>query len=800
MPPSYKPQGTVEAVPISGESEALDSEGPEGQESIKRPILPSGENVNEFDDDTIKPIDEYDKFVYHKIASASSTTSKPVSTSTRRTTQTSTITTRRSSTVPISTERISITTTNRNGPIYIPKPYPNHQFENLPVLVNDLQYRPPPATRPTFQRISTIGPQYKPNIQGGNTISQSMKPPAPPKISRRPTHPFNIHNKTTFKISMPIDPKPDDVSVVNNLQTEVPFNPIYTQNAVTESSVSTERQTSSSSTTSTFRPRTTESSTAATIIQFSRIPDTTSTTEGKIVTSESDLNIGEVEPVKIFNFTEENAEVFDSKETINPHNHGFINPQQQIPDSKKKHEKDDIDLMPPSNKNDKPYHTIVRNPDLTTYKTTNVKLEVTSSELEIMKPPVPPTTNKPTFVEITNIKPPQDENPRFKPQYVNIQRPTISLSKFTPSSPDPITTTRKSKPTISTYKPPYRFPTLKPIKIEVTNENEKVEEDKKVEVTSKYTESVIKATPTLPTSKTEQIKINTTPLVTKVTQVSSSVRKEINIPKSTTIKADERRKIVHNTTILTEQIITSTKWIQFTNTKTITLSKTKTETIHHSHGIPVVSTSIQTVYETITETETLLKPTVITSIHPTKTIIRETIYPSYPSTTEEIIEGFVSNEDLDEFIINDYDTNNASIVHVSSNEVQSNNKKRPVENESIFVVVNDKKHQQKINIDPSIIKHTTLYNHSTFTNEIEDVSRDEEDNNDGAGHILLGGILIASPPQLNKSQQGAAISGKCYPECNKVNNEYCHRVEGQMRCTCRPGFARMFPDRPCKRK
>lgn len=827
LPPYNKPQGTVETVPISVESDTADSDGHEGQESINRPKLPSGENHDEFED--VKDIEEYDNFVYHKITGASTTTTTESPTSsTRRTTQTAPITTRRSSTVPISTERINIPTTHRNGPIYIPRPYPNHQFENLPILVNDLQQRPQPTGRPTtvktFQRIPTILPMFKPNMQGGNTISQSMRPPAPPKISRRPTHPFNIH-KTTFKISMPIDPKPDDDSVINNLQTEVPFNPIYTQTEkVTENSASTTERPASAETTTTqkattIRSKPSESTKAPTVVKFSRGPVANNTTDGKTMdtaASESDLNIGEVEPVKLHNFTEENAEVFDSKETNNPHNHGFIN-SQQVPVNK--HEKDDFDLMPPSNANNKPYHTIIRVPDLTTYKSTNVKLEVTSSELETMRPPAPPTkpstTKSPTFEEIANMRPPareeekKTENSRVKPPYVNIQRPTISLSRFTPSNPDPIPgTTIKSKTTVSTYKPPLRnrFSTLKPIEIEVVNnENNKKDEDNKAD-DGKSIESSIKSTPTLSVTQTDRMEINTTPSITKVTRVKSSIRKEINNPRFSTIGANNRGASVYNTTIFTEQIITSTKWIQFTNTKTITLSKTKTETIHHSHGIPVVSTSIHTVFETITETETLLKPTIITSIHPTKTIIRETIIPTYPSTTEELIEVFVqSDEDLDEFIINDDDSKNGSIVHVNSNEVHTNNnhnnnKKRPMDNDSIFVVVNDKNHHPKINIDPSIIKHTTLYNHSTFTNEIEDVSRDEEDNNDGAGHILLGGILIASPPQLNKSQQGAAISGMCYPECNKVNNEYCHRVEGQMRCTCRPGFARMFPDRPCKRK
>jgi hypothetical protein len=196
-----------------------------------------------------------------------------------------------------------------------------------------------------------------------------------------------------------------------------------------------------------------------------------------------------------------------------------------------------------------------------------------------------------------------------------------------------------------------------------------------------------------------------------------------------------------------------------------------------------------------------LKPTVITTIQPTKTIIRETILPTYSTTTEEIVEGFVSQEDLDEFIINYDDKKDGSIVRINSNEVQPKNPShRPIDNDSILVVVTDKKNQHKINLDSSIIS-PSLYNHSTFSNEIEDVSRGEEDSNDGAGHILLGGILIATPPHLNKSHLGVSLDGnRCYPECNKVNNEYCKRVEGHHKCECKSGFARMFDDRPCKRE
>lgn len=40
----------------------------------------------------------------------------------------------------------------------------------------------------------------------------------------------------------------------------------------------------------------------------------------------------------------------------------------------------------------------------------------------------------------------------------------------------------------------------------------------------------------------------------------------------------------------------------------------------------------------------------------------------------------------------------------------------------------------------------------------------------------------------------------CQPECKASKAEVCSDVGTEARCVCRPGFARMFPDRPCKRE
>lgn len=47
---------------------------------------------------------------------------------------------------------------------------------------------------------------------------------------------------------------------------------------------------------------------------------------------------------------------------------------------------------------------------------------------------------------------------------------------------------------------------------------------------------------------------------------------------------------------------------------------------------------------------------------------------------------------------------------------------------------------------------------------------------------------------------GITYLKECQPDCKASRNERCQRIEGLMKCVCRPGFARMFPDRPCKRK
>ncbi|KAJ8941612.1 hypothetical protein NQ318_000318 [Aromia moschata] len=61
--------------------------------------------------------------------------------------------------------------------------------------------------------------------------------------------------------------------------------------------------------------------------------------------------------------------------------------------------------------------------------------------------------------------------------------------------------------------------------------------------------------------------------------------------------------------------------------------------------------------------------------------------------------------------------------------------------------------------------------------------------------VIRAGILSAGHP--NQALPDLKASNKCQPECKPSKNELCQKVEGLMKCVCRPGFARMFPDRPC---
>ncbi|XP_076643588.1 uncharacterized protein LOC143353869 [Halictus rubicundus] len=102
-----------------------------------------------------------------------------------------------------------------------------------------------------------------------------------------------------------------------------------------------------------------------------------------------------------------------------------------------------------------------------------------------------------------------------------------------------------------------------------------------------------------------------------------------------------------------------------------------------------------------------------------------------------------------------------------------------VDNDSIFVVLSDQK--------------PPAPGAEEVEAEYDDISRGEQDSTGNEIHrVLAGGVLGAPVVSLQP------VSNQCAPECRASKAEICAEVEGEMRCVCRPGFARMFPDRPCK--
>ena len=823
-------------IPEDEDENESDGDGHVVQESMLHPILPSQEPAPSKEQDI-----QLNDFNREEIKSS---TEKQVTTTTQwprretiRTTPKAPSTTQR----PVHYVHTTLAPVVHK-PVFITTVYPhlNYQFDNLPNLVNGLSPGQPFA-RPTE---SPRRPVFKqPQVTDNkfiNSISHAMQPPPIiplplPKNNKRiivPSVPvFGTKKPNLFKISMPINPMPENINNnANNQQTEEPFNPKYTKGV----------QYSSMFTTQTPPAKT---STQKQIVSSTTISPSTSQSPKSTEKSPSiyQLNLGEIQHNKGKPSVDEAPDIFDIKESNNPLNLDYV-----------KHTDDeDSELMPPTI--NKPYQTISRKPTSSeTPPTAQHKFKDqtgSSSELDNMKPPHtvsrgtrPPLSKLPSIDDIINLRAPPTtssthpartenaEKSRQQPSYVNIRRPS------TASTPN---TTQLNRVSSTTAKPRVQWPNLKnngpkdlASYIKIFEEKQKTtyklpeqttadsnEESHHVSVNpqdvfilgSEYEltdRSTIKPTPTLIRGRTSVKEM--IPSVVSVPIESTSDQSAIvhNTQQVTpNLSQNDDRKLVLNRTksFIERDSKITTKYI--TNTKTITLAKTKTEVINRSHG-QFVTTRTSTIYDTITltETETLLKSSIQPSpAHSSTSMQSTTMQQSTPKIIE--VEGIFSEDDLDldEFIIN-YEENKSenTITKVNSKEEEDRLKNRhPDENESIFVVMTDKKKNGLINLDPSIIKAPMSKEESTESdtniNEVVDVSRDEEDSNDGADHVLLGGILIASPTHSDKTKFNI-INNQCIPDCRGTKNEVCQKLDGSMRCVCRPGFARMFPDRPCKRK
>lgn len=251
--------------------------------------------------------------------------------------------------------------------------------------------------------------------------------------------------------------------------------------------------------------------------------------------------------------------------------------------------------------------------------------------------------------------------------------------------------------------------------------------------------------------------------------------------------------------------------------------------------------------ETTTTTKNLHKITKIIKLVPTtvlKTIVTtqtETIKPTKSSTvsttTPSIVIDYLNNHQTQNFrqktkirIVGrpsnittgqSTTTDRKNLTHSSGINSQFTHPQS--DNDNFYVLLtennlsNNKKNKKIYQID------------NNGATEIEKVSagavivgnRDEENIVKEPNRVLVGGILIASPPhvgtskfnlpQVNNSNPHNYYHHNYYNEMNVLNindcidckssrNEYCKLVDKMSKCVCRKGFSRLFPDRPCKRK
>lgn len=473
-------------------------------------------------------------------------------------------------------------------------------------------------------------------------------------------------------------------------------------------------------------------------------------------------------------------------------------------------------------------------------------LNASAAEMEVLKPPPPvmveepavemqppklivtaPTTQKPaveveapppkavTVEEVVGMSPPpsadtvstatssknpafslQIDAPKYKPK---VGSTTEGYDRFTRRRyPSTRRTTTTTAAPASTSRPPfYRRPTLSVFNRRKSTTSKTPKPSDIVTVTS-IIENTSKV---VPNRKQENKRKQHTVVVppkeessTTTIAPTSTVKDSINEIVQHSENAD---RVVESSREVTP--VLPTRYITHTVTSTVTITKTSVVT---ASGLPpstitllITKTETSTLVDTVTEFHTLLQPTSITetitttvqqpalslyppdvpygNVHP----IQPT--PTVPETPTSTVDVTPDEENLEDFIITD------------SDPAPTQQMAHPEDNESIFVVMTDKN-------QGSVIK---MNNKEAEQESYEIENRDEMVPNGEGNNVLLGGVLIASPPSLESNEIVPTVfTEKCTPECKATKNELCQKAEGVMRCVCRPGFARMFPDRPCKRK
>ncbi|XP_054280807.1 uncharacterized protein LOC128998618 isoform X1 [Macrosteles quadrilineatus] len=206
-----------------------------------------------------------------------------------------------------------------------------------------------------------------------------------------------------------------------------------------------------------------------------------------------------------------------------------------------------------------------------------------------------------------------------------------------------------------------------------------------------------------------------------------------------------------------------------THTQTTTVTATETTVVHSkgqepsTHTLVVTKTQTSTLLDTVTEVHTLVKQTSILS----------TVTTTIPQATSTVYTGTVETEEYPKV----YPKGDVEVVkHEPEDRHEDKPAHDPHDNESIFVVMTDKKSGMGD-------IHTVPIPDNRPPPEIQV----PDEANEISPNVLLGNVFTHH-----------SSDSECRPECKASRNELCQKIDNVMRCVCRPGFARMFPDRPCK--
>lgn len=231
-------------------------------------------------------------------------------------------------------------------------------------------------------------------------------------------------------------------------------------------------------------------------------------------------------------------------------------------------------------------------------------------------------------------------------------------------------------------------------------------------------------------------------------QQNAPVRPQVTIlqlPERPSFMDEFHEQLHRGSSLLPTRFVTHTQTMSVTVTETTVLQSDGFEP--STHTLVLTKTQTSTLVDTVTEIHTLVRPTQVLSTVTTTVPVRV--------RTDEPVHRLAPA--------------------VEGAKTKTVNGSPPDENDTLLVVMTDKKGG----------------NHGTPPQAPPppppEIQVPDETNEIGPSDVLLSGILTHSSDT------------ECRPECKASKNEICQRVENAMRCVCRPGFARIFMDRPCKR-